>query len=74
MPRTYRDDSLVIENAGRGHRYGWEVLQVPWPEEDGDFSFLGQCDEFRTKAAAESFARKQRRELGGCWYVRAKQA
>ena len=74
MPRAFREDSLVIETAGRGHRDGWQVTQVPFPEEDGDFSTLGVIDEFATRAEAVRFARQQRRIHGGCWYVRPRLA
>ena len=69
MPKRYREDSLVIE-PGRSTT-GWQVLQVPWPEESGDFSSdVVQSEIFATKAKAVSEAKRLRREVGGCWYVR----
>ena len=69
MPtRRYREDSLVIE-PGRSTT-GWQVVQIPWPEESGDFSAVVQSEIYATQADAISEAKRLRREVGGCWWVR----
>ena len=68
MPKCFQSDSLVIEE-GRNPD-GWEVLKVPWPEEDGDFSEICEVSTCNNKKLAVQEARKRRREEGGCWYVR----
>ena len=69
MPRQFREDSITAE-TGRAPN-GWEIIQVPWPEDDGDFgSVLGVVEHAPTLSKAWVIARRLRRQIGGCWYIR----